>query len=157
MVFLSTREECNFSLWSSSKAELLHPEWGMITVLVRVDKASLMIVILTASHEERFHSTPERANRKKWVEDSKPIVMPTAMNHKILLCAQGVCMCGTRRRNNSSSGFETTTLAFNRASDVCFKFHSYISSSHRLIVYMKRRRWRLRSIWLSHLKLKQKR
>lgn len=58
VVFLSTREEWNFSLWSSSKVELLHPEWGMITVLVRVVKASRMIVILTASHDDRFHSTP---------------------------------------------------------------------------------------------------
>ncbi len=57
-VFLSTREEWNFSLWSSSKVELFHPEWGMITVLVRVVKASRMIVILTASHDDRFHSTP---------------------------------------------------------------------------------------------------
>lgn len=58
VVFLSTREEWNFSLWSSSKVELLHPEWGMITVLVRVVKASRMIVIFTASHDDRFHSTP---------------------------------------------------------------------------------------------------
>lgn len=58
VVFLNTREEWNFSLWSSSKVELLHPEWGMITVLVRVVKASRMIVILTASHDDRFHSTP---------------------------------------------------------------------------------------------------
>lgn len=58
VVFLSTSEEWNFSLWSSSKVELLHPEWGMITVLVRVVKASRMIVIFTASQDDRFHSTP---------------------------------------------------------------------------------------------------
>lgn len=58
VVFLSTRDEWNFSLWSSSKVELLHPEWGMITVLVRVVKASRMIVIFTASQDDRFHSTP---------------------------------------------------------------------------------------------------
>ena len=62
VVFLNTREEWNFSLWSSSKVELLHPEWGMITVLVRVVKASRMIVILTASHDDRFHSTPAGDN-----------------------------------------------------------------------------------------------
>lgn len=57
-VFLSTSEEWNFNLWSSSKVELLQPEWGMITVLVRVIKASRMIVIFTASQDDRFHSTP---------------------------------------------------------------------------------------------------
>lgn len=64
-VFLSTREEWNFSLWSSSKVELLHPEWGMITVLVRVVKASPMIVIFTTSHDDRFHSTPARTPTDK--------------------------------------------------------------------------------------------
>ena len=61
VVFLSTREVWNLSLWSSSKVELLHPEWGMITVLVMVVKASRMIVIFTASHDDRFHSTPGAA------------------------------------------------------------------------------------------------
>lgn len=65
VLFLSTREEWNFSLWSSSKVELLHPEWGMITVLVRVVKASRMIVILTVSHEDRFHSTPAETPTSK--------------------------------------------------------------------------------------------
>lgn len=40
----------------------------MITVLVRVVKASRMIVIFTASHDDRFHSTPvetTRGNNKK--------------------------------------------------------------------------------------------
>lgn len=31
----------------------------MITVLVRVVKASRTIVILTESHDDRFHSNPE--------------------------------------------------------------------------------------------------
>ena len=35
----------------------------MITVLVRVVKASRMIVILTASHDDRFHSTPAETPR----------------------------------------------------------------------------------------------
>lgn len=66
VVFLSTSEEWNFNLWSSSKVELLQPEWGMITVLVRVIKASRMIVIFTASQDDRFHSTPaERHTRRK--------------------------------------------------------------------------------------------
>lgn len=65
VVFLSTNEEWNFSLWSSSKVELLQPEWGMITVLVRLIKASRMIVILTASHDDRFHSTPEETAAHK--------------------------------------------------------------------------------------------
>lgn len=43
--------------------ELLHPEWGMITVLVRVASASRMMVIFTASHEDKFHSTPVRGRR----------------------------------------------------------------------------------------------
>lgn len=37
----------------------------MITVLVRVTKASRMIVILTASHDERFQSTPEGVGKSK--------------------------------------------------------------------------------------------
>ncbi|TNN84529.1 hypothetical protein EYF80_005229 [Liparis tanakae] len=64
VVFLSTREEWNFSLWSSSKVELLHPEWGMITVLVSVVKASLMSVILMASHDDKFHTTPVETRAK---------------------------------------------------------------------------------------------
>lgn len=70
VVFLSTMEEWNFSLWSSSKVELLHPECGMITVLVRVVKASRMIVIFTASHDDRFHSTPMKAGGHR-CEDSR--------------------------------------------------------------------------------------
>lgn len=35
----------------------------MITVLVRVVKASRMIVIFTASHDDRFHSTPVETTR----------------------------------------------------------------------------------------------
>lgn len=73
VVFLSTREEWNFSLWSSSKVELLHPEWGMITVLVSVVKASLMIVILMASHDDRFHTTPVETPARKhrhWEADT---------------------------------------------------------------------------------------
>lgn len=65
VVFLSTRDEWNFSLWSSSKVELLHPEWGMITVLVRVVKASRMIVIFTASQDDRFHSTPAETRARE--------------------------------------------------------------------------------------------
>ena len=64
-VFLSTREEWNFSLWSSSKVELLHPEWGMITVLVRVAKASRIMVIFTASQDDKFHSTPARRSARR--------------------------------------------------------------------------------------------
>lgn len=37
----------------------------MITVLVRVIKASRMIVIFTASQDDRFHSTPAERHRKK--------------------------------------------------------------------------------------------
>lgn len=64
-MFLRTRDEWNLSLWSSSNVELLHPEWGMITVLVRVVKASRMIVILTESQEERFHSTPAETTEER--------------------------------------------------------------------------------------------
>lgn len=72
VAFLSTREEWNFSLWSSSKVDVLHPEWGMITVLVRVVKASRMIVIFTVSHDDRFHSTPvKRAAHKHGCEEHR--------------------------------------------------------------------------------------
>lgn len=74
-MFLSTSEEWNFNLWSSSKVELLHPEWGMITVLVRVIKASRMIVIFTASQDDRFHSTPAERHREK-----KHTVTPAVRN-----------------------------------------------------------------------------
>lgn len=63
-MFLSTREEWNLSLWSSSKVALLHPDCGMITVLVRVAKASRMIVIFRASQDDRFHRTPVRRHKE---------------------------------------------------------------------------------------------
>lgn len=58
VVLRSTTEECSLSLCSSWKSVLLQPEWGMITVLVTLLKASRMIVIFNASHEDRFHNTP---------------------------------------------------------------------------------------------------
>ena len=59
VVFLSTREVCSFSLWSSLWGAPPHPECGMITALVSTHSASLTIVIFTASHDDRFHRTPE--------------------------------------------------------------------------------------------------
>lgn len=83
-VFLSTREEWNLSLWSSSKVELLHPECGTITVLVRVAKASRMMVIFTASHDDRFHSTPARRGAHRETGDPplsgyKAVQTPSAL------------------------------------------------------------------------------
>lgn len=37
----------------------------MITVLVRGAKASRMMVIFTASHDDKFHSTPARRGAKR--------------------------------------------------------------------------------------------
>lgn len=58
VVLRSSSEDWNLTLWSWRCETLLQPEWGMTTVLVSVDSASRMMVILTASHEDRFHSTP---------------------------------------------------------------------------------------------------
>lgn len=58
VVLRSSREDWNLTLWSSRCETLLQPEWGMTTVLVSVLRASRMMVIFTASHEERFHRTP---------------------------------------------------------------------------------------------------
>lgn len=55
MVLRSSSEDWNLALWWSP---LLQPEWGTTTVLVSVDRASRMMVILTASHDDRFHRTP---------------------------------------------------------------------------------------------------
>lgn len=58
VVLRRTKEVWNLILWSSSKEELFHPEWGTITLFVNVARASRMIVIFTASHEDRFQRTP---------------------------------------------------------------------------------------------------
>lgn len=55
VVLRSSSEDWNLALWWSP---LLQPEWGTTTVLVSVDRASRMMVILTASHDDRFHRTP---------------------------------------------------------------------------------------------------
>lgn len=58
VVLRSSSDDWNLTLWSSRCETLLQPECGMTTVLVSVDSASRMMVIFTASHDDRFHSTP---------------------------------------------------------------------------------------------------
>lgn len=65
MVLRSSSDDWNLTLWSSRCGMLLQPEWGMITVLVSVLRASRMMVIFTASQEERFHRTPVGAGSKQ--------------------------------------------------------------------------------------------
>lgn len=63
-MFRRTSEVWNLILWSSSKEELFHPECGTITVFVKVERASRMIVIFTASHDDKFQRTPTGRNCK---------------------------------------------------------------------------------------------
>lgn len=58
-------DDWNFALWSSRCETLLQPECGMTTVLVSVVSASRMMVIFTASHEDRFQRTPERSEMSR--------------------------------------------------------------------------------------------
>lgn len=58
VVLRSSSEDWNLTLCSSWCEALLQPEWGMTTVLISVVRASRMMVIFTASHDERFHRTP---------------------------------------------------------------------------------------------------
>lgn len=53
------------TLCSSRCDTLLQPEWGMTTVLVSVVRASRMMVIFTASHEDKFHRTPVWGGKEK--------------------------------------------------------------------------------------------
>lgn len=59
VVLRSSMDDWNLTLWSSRWETLLQPECGMTTVLVSVVSASRMMVIFTASHEDRFQRTPE--------------------------------------------------------------------------------------------------
>lgn len=62
----------------------------MITVLVRVAKASRMIVIFTASHDDKFHSTPARRGTKRKTGD--PLVSSyTAVQTPSVLLFISVC------------------------------------------------------------------
>lgn len=55
-----TWDECRCSLRSSCVCgEVSQPEWGMITALVSTARASWMMGIFRASHDDRFHKTPE--------------------------------------------------------------------------------------------------
>ena len=65
MVLRSSRDDWNLTLWSSRCEMLLQPEWGMTTVLVSVLRASRMMVIFTASHDDRFHRTPGGGDREE--------------------------------------------------------------------------------------------
>jgi len=58
VVLRNNMEDWNLTLCSSRCETVLQPECGMTTVLVSVDRASRMMVIFTASHDERFHRTP---------------------------------------------------------------------------------------------------
>lgn len=58
VVLRSSSDDWNLVLCSSRCETLLQPEWGMTMVLVSVVRASRMMVIFTASHDDRFHSTP---------------------------------------------------------------------------------------------------
>lgn len=58
VVLRSSKEDWNLTLWSSRCETLLQPECGITTVLVSVVSASRMMVIFTASHEDRFQRTP---------------------------------------------------------------------------------------------------
>lgn len=60
----STCDECSCIFRSSWRGEFSQPEWGIITALVNTARASWMIGILSASHDERFHRTPGRHTRK---------------------------------------------------------------------------------------------
>lgn len=60
----STCDECSCIFLSSWRGEFSQPEWGIITALVNTARASWMIGILSASHEERFHRTPGRHTKK---------------------------------------------------------------------------------------------
>lgn len=68
VVFRSSREDWNLILCCSRCDRLLQPEWGMTTVLVSVVRASRMMVIFTASQEERFHRTPVQVNLIVFIE-----------------------------------------------------------------------------------------
>lgn len=59
VVLRSNMDDWNLTLGSSRWETLLQPECGMTTVLVSVVSASRMMVIFTASHEDRFQRTPE--------------------------------------------------------------------------------------------------
>lgn len=59
-----TWDECRCNFRSSCACgEVSHPEWGMITALVSTARASWMMGIFRASHEDRFHRTPEEDSR----------------------------------------------------------------------------------------------
>lgn len=92
------------SLWSSSKVALLHPECGMITVLVRVAKASRMMVIFRASHDDRFHRTPERRGTKRETGDPPVDGYKAVQTHQFwLLCAGS----STNRTNTDTDGVQS--------------------------------------------------
>lgn len=64
VVLRSSTDDWNLTLCSSRCETLLQPECGMTTVLVSVLRASRMMVIFTASHDERFHRTPGEEKSK---------------------------------------------------------------------------------------------
>lgn len=86
------------SLWSSSKVALLHPECGMTTVLVRVAKASRMIVIFRASHEDRFHRTPVRRGTKRETGDPPVDGYEAEQTHQFWLLS--ACADSSTNRTN---------------------------------------------------------
>lgn len=65
VVLRNSMEDWNLTLCSSRWEAVLQPECGMTTVLVSVVRASRMMVIFTASHEERFHRTPVQSESRE--------------------------------------------------------------------------------------------
>lgn len=87
----STWEECSCSLWSSWWGDVSQAERGMITVLVSTARASWIMGIFSASHDDRFHSTPAGGERDHDpLSSSHPIlfltcsyVLQVRCNHEI--------------------------------------------------------------------------
>lgn len=75
----STCEECRCSLRSSWCGEESQPEWGMITVLVSTARASWIIGIFNASHEDKFHSTPAHSRTQNSRESNMSSAQTTCI------------------------------------------------------------------------------
>lgn len=78
----------------------------MITVLVRVAKASRMIVIFRASHDDRFHRTPARRGTKRETGDPPVDGYKAVQTHQFRLlsaCADS----STNRTNRDTDGVQS--------------------------------------------------
>ncbi|KAG7227420.1 hypothetical protein INR49_000426 [Caranx melampygus] len=86
------------SLTSLIETRVSQPEWGMITALVSTARASWMMGIFRASHDDRFHKTPAGDGKETEVEPTSH----TEIDKAVAIQLSDLYICGLPEQSDQS-------------------------------------------------------